>query len=344
VEARAAAEAGAGRVEHWAPEPEPGSANPATTEPATAQWPLDPLGARSAAVHAGAELVRAALRERAVGRVSGTPDPPGSDAVGSDSAGPDRDGLRGPDPEAPEPDDLGPGDPAPGGADPDPERWAADVDVLLAERVAQGTPQAVALPAQLSVSRLVELALNPAALAARLRRPLPLPPNPHARRGTAFHAWLEQRWQAQPLLDVDELPGAADAGADDAAFAELRAAFEASEWAARTPAEIEVPFEIVLDGTVIRGRMDAVFGDDDTGWTVVDWKTGAVPDGPLARSAAVQLAAYRLAWGRLRGIPDGDLARVRAVFHYVPAGITVEPTALLDAQGLRRLMRAATSP
>ena len=56
---------GVGRVEHWAEEPEFGAHNPATAEPVTAEWPVDPLGARSAAVHAGAELVRAALREQA---------------------------------------------------------------------------------------------------------------------------------------------------------------------------------------------------------------------------------------------------------------------------------------
>ena len=55
---------GVGRVEHWAEEPEFGTHNPATAEPVTAEWPVDPLGARAAAVHAGAELVRAALRSR----------------------------------------------------------------------------------------------------------------------------------------------------------------------------------------------------------------------------------------------------------------------------------------
>ena len=38
---------GVGRVEHWAEEPEYGAANPATAEPVTAEWPVDPLGARS---------------------------------------------------------------------------------------------------------------------------------------------------------------------------------------------------------------------------------------------------------------------------------------------------------
>src|SRR5690606_11373734 len=129
----------------------------------------------------------------------------------------------------------------------DPEGWAADVDVLLAERAAARARPAVALPAQLSVSRLVELAADPAELATRLRRPLPLPPNPHARRGTAFHAWLEQRFGAAQLLDLDELPGAADSdAAPDEDLDALKEAFLASEWADRNPVEVEVPFSTVI--------------------------------------------------------------------------------------------------
>ena len=154
----------------------------------------------------------------------------------------------------------------------------------------------VALPAQLSVSQLVELAADPAALAARLRRPLPLPPNPHARRGTAFHAWLEQRFGAAQLLDLDELPGAADEGAaSDDLLEELQEAFLASRWAEREPVEVEVPFETVIDGVAVRGRMDAVFADPDGGFTVVDWKTGALPE--PARRAVAGRAARRVPAG-----------------------------------------------
>jgi DNA helicase-2/ATP-dependent DNA helicase PcrA len=219
-------------------------------------------------------------------------------------------------------------------------QWQHDVDVLLAERSAlqRGEVVAIELPPQLSVSQLVELERDPQALARRLRRPVPMPPAPWARRGTAFHTWLEQRWQAQTLLDVDELPGAADDSADDSDFLALREAFERSEWAERTPAEVEVPFEMAVDGTVVRGRMDAVFRTADGGWLVVDWKTGRRPTGAAATAAAVQLAAYRLAWARLAGVPEADLRRVRAAFHYVRTGETVEPAALLDAAGLRRLV------
>jgi DNA helicase II / ATP-dependent DNA helicase PcrA len=301
-------------AERWAEEPGPDDVNPATLDQPTALWPADPLGARSEHVHVGAELVRTALvsaRERRAALAEAAAEPGGQLEL-----------LAPEPPEDPENDD--------------PEGWAADVDVLLAERAAARARPAVALPAQLSVSQLVELAADPAALATRLRRPLPLPPNPHARRGTAFHAWLEQRFGAAQLLDLDELPGAADEGAaSDDALEELQAAFLASEWADRRPVEVEVPFETVIAGVGVRGRMDAVFADRDGGWTVVDWKTGALPDDERIPALAVQLAAYRLAWAALAGC---EPERVRAAFHFVRQGVTLRPADLLDGAGLRALL------
>jgi DNA helicase II / ATP-dependent DNA helicase PcrA len=216
--------------------------------------------------------------------------------------------------------------------------WQREIDVLLAERDARRARQHVVLPAHLSVSQLVELAEDPSALAARLRRPLPFPPNPMARRGTAFHAWLEHRFGSTRLIDHDELPGAADEGAaPNTELGLLQAAFLASEWATRSPYDVEVPFETVFDGVGVRGRMDAVFADVDGGWTVVDWKTGTVPEEVTLRAVSVQLAAYRLAWSALSGAP---LSRVRAAFHYVRDNRTVQPVDLLDADGLRDLLRS----
>ncbi|HET6499868.1 MAG TPA: ATP-dependent DNA helicase, partial [Amycolatopsis sp.] len=221
----------------------------------------------------------------------------------------------------------------------DPDGWIADTDVLLAERAAAGARgEQVALPDRLSVSQLVELATDPTALARRLRRPLPVPPNTFARRGTAFHGWLERRFAGERLLELDDLPGAADEGAaGDDALEELQAAFEAGSWGNRTPYEVEVPFATEIDGVSVRGRMDAVFADADGGWTVVDWKTGAVPDTPRLRPLAVQLAAYRLAWASLSHTP---LEKVRAAFHYVRDDHTLRPVDLLDADGLRALLRS----
>jgi DNA helicase II / ATP-dependent DNA helicase PcrA len=55
-----------------------------------------------------------------------------------------------------------------------------------------------------------------------------------------------------------------------------------------------------------------------------EW-AGRKPTGAEAKAAAVQLAAYRLAWARLCGIPDDHVHRVRAAFHYVRTNETVEP-------------------
>jgi DNA helicase-2/ATP-dependent DNA helicase PcrA len=215
--------------------------------------------------------------------------------------------------------------------------WQREIDLLLAERDARRAQQRVVLPAHVSVSQLVELAEDPSALASQLRRPLPFAPNPLARRGTAFHAWLERRFGSTRLIDYDELPGAADASAaPNIGLESLQAAFLASEWAGRSPHDVEVPFETVLDGVGVRGRMDAVFADADGGWTVVDWKTGKVPE-EIPHAVNVQLAAYRLAWSALSGAPLGS---VRAAFHYVRANRTVQPADLLDAEGLRDLLRS----
>ncbi|GAA2697695.1 DNA helicase-2 / ATP-dependent DNA helicase PcrA [Actinosynnema pretiosum] len=233
-------------------------------------------------------------------------------------------------------------DPAdPNATDPDsadPEGWARDVDVLLAERAAaMDRRERVLLPEHLSVSQLVELATDPDQLARRLRRPLPFPPNPLARRGTAFHTWLERRFGAVRLLELDELPGAADEDAVlDSELGRLQDAFLASAWADRTPHAVEVPFEAEVDGLAVRGRMDAVFADPDGGWTVVDWKTGRVPDADRLPPLSVQLAAYRLAWSALSGSP---VELVRAAFHYVRDDRTLRPADLLDAEGLRALIR-----
>jgi DNA helicase-2/ATP-dependent DNA helicase PcrA len=218
--------------------------------------------------------------------------------------------------------------------------WDRDVEVLLAEREAreQRARLEVVLPRQLSVSQLVLLRRDPAELATQLRRPMPRPPAPLARRGTAFHAWLEQRFSSPRLVDIDELPGSADVdAAPDSEFLALQQAFLALPWAQRDPVEVEVPFELVVGDTVVRGRMDAVFADSDGGFTVVDWKTGRRPRGDDAAAAAVQLAAYRLAWADLSGV---DVARVRATFCYLRDGGDYSPSELLDRDGIARMLES----
>ncbi|XBL41976.1 ATP-dependent DNA helicase [Mycobacterium europaeum] len=211
-----------------------------------------------------------------------------------------------------------------GGQGADVEGWAADVEALLAERARLAAPPAAVLPSQLSVSGLVDLARDPDGAAQRLRHRLPTRPDQHALLGNAFHAWVQQFYGAECLFDLADLPGAADSGVGDTReLAALQAAFAESPWAARTPIAVEVPFEMPIGDTLVRGRIDAVFADPDGGATVVDWKTGEPPRGPEAiRHAAVQLAVYRLAWAALSGVAESS---VRTAFYYVRARTTVAP-------------------
>ncbi|HVQ98525.1 MAG TPA: ATP-dependent DNA helicase, partial [Mycobacterium sp.] len=296
IDASAAGGQPCGVIEQWAPAPADGERNPLRNMAIEAVWPVDPLGPRRDDVERGAALVAAAMRT----------DPSTAPAVA------------------------------------DPEDWVADVDALLTEheRAAQQTlADEPALPSQLSVSGLVELARDPGGAAQRLARRLPARPDPHALLGNAFHDWVQRFYGAERLIDLADLPGAADtdsAEVDSEQLAALQAAFSKSPWAARTPVAIEVPFEMAIGATVVRGRIDAVFAEPDGGATVVDWKTGAQPHGPeAARQAAIQLGVYRLAWAALQSCPE---AQVRTAFHYVRSGVTVVPDTLPGPDELARLL------
>ncbi|MEV4349648.1 UvrD-helicase domain-containing protein [Actinoplanes sp. NPDC049596] len=328
-EIRATCDEGAGVVDVWTSEPAPGATNPADQQDKTVEWPSDPLGRRRPGMAAAADLIR---------RMISQSDPSAAEAfVELAEQEPEilaRAGLAA---------DLVAIPAAEG--DPDIDRWRKEADLLLAERderARRDGPIEVALPPHLSVSQLVVLRRDPQALARSLRRPLPPRPMPHARRGTAFHSWLEQRFGAERLIDIDELPGAAD---DDAAadeeLAALQAAFLESEWADRTPVEVEVPFATTIAGVVVRGRMDAVFAESANRYDVIDWKTGRRPEGADAEAAAIQLAAYRIAWASLAGVP---VNRVRAGFHYVREQVTVRPVDLLDAEQLAALVERIPTP
>ncbi|HHX85625.1 MAG TPA: ATP-dependent helicase, partial [Actinomycetales bacterium] len=208
----------------------------------------------------------------------------------------------------------------------------------------------ITLPRRVTAGEVVALASDPDAFADRLRRPVPFRPDRFARRGTRFHAWLEHRFGATHLLDIDDLPGAGDQGADDglseADLTALQEAFESSRWARLTPEAVEVPFEVGLGDHLLRGRMDAVFADGD-GWIVVDWKTGRVPTRTEMPAVALQLAVYRYAWARVVSAREGrtvPVDRVRAAFHYVRSGRTVEPADLPDAQALQRVLSGGGTP
>jgi DNA helicase-2/ATP-dependent DNA helicase PcrA len=355
-EVRAACEAGAGTVDCWTEPPRDDAQNPALAEPVSAPWPATPAGPGYEAVREAAELVQRAL----TGASAASHGQPAGDQLARDELAEDQvaedvpaadepaegrtadsrtaDGLRA--------EDLTVGGLTVGGPLSERDRalaeaWARDTELLLAERQerrAEAT-MGVWLPARLSVSSLVVMARDPAELAQQIRRPMPRPPAPQARRGTAFHRWLEERFGQQRLIDPSDLLGAADdpADGDSDDLAELRDRFEAGEWGNRWPLEVEVPFETLIADRPVRGRIDAVFADaPEGGFDVVDWKTGQPPSSAQDRgAAAVQLAAYRLAWATLARVPVGQ---VRAAFYYVRQDLTLRPADLLDEVGLATLI------
>ncbi|MFD9221929.1 UvrD-helicase domain-containing protein [Streptomyces sp. NPDC060064] len=252
--------------------------------------------------------------------------------------------------------------------------WDRDLDALAGElRRTRATVRDVLVPHSLSASQLLRIAADPDGFAQELARPMPRPPQPAARRGTRFHAWVESRFEELPLpmLGPDELPGG-DADdpeiADEHDLAALKEAFERTPYAHRTPYRVEAPFQLTLAGRVIRGRIDAVYrtdpGDGDGKgngngvdgepyigephiygkthrdgvphtYEIVDWKTSRT------RTAdPLQLAVYRLAWAEQHDLP---LEAVNAAFVYVRSGEIVRPGALPGRAELERILLGETA-
>ncbi|MFJ8084063.1 UvrD-helicase domain-containing protein [Streptomyces sp. NPDC096205] len=217
--------------------------------------------------------------------------------------------------------------------------WDRDLDALTGELLrARRSVTEVPLPAALTASQLLHLAADPDGFAQELARPMPRPPQPAARRGTRFHAWVETRFEALtlPMLEPDELPGADAEIADERDLEALKEAFERTPYAQRTPYRVEAPFQLAVAGRVIRGRIDAVYkdGDGETAtYEIVDWKTGRE-----GTADPLQLALYRLAWAQQQGVP---MESVTAAFLYVRTGEVVRPQSLPDRAAIERLLREA---
>jgi len=213
-------------------------------------------------------------------------------------------------------------------------RWDDESDLLLDElRRQRVAVREVPLPRRLTASQVVALARDPSALAQSLARPVPVRPEPQARRGSRFHAWVEQLYGAVPLLEPDDLPGAGDADLSDEELTRLQDRFLADGWGDRRPVAVEQPFELVVGRRLVRGRIDAVYPREDGGFDVIDFKTGSVPTDFAA--ASLQLSVYRLAWADLAG---ADPEEVDAGFLYVRTGTVKRPDRLLSREELAELL------
>ncbi|WP_382304991.1 PD-(D/E)XK nuclease family protein [Herbiconiux sp. UC225_62] len=294
--------------------------NPLAESESWTAWPRDPLGARRPRVAAAASAVLAA------------------------------------DPNAPTPYDH-------------------DIELLLAERAALRGERMLDVPVRIPASRFKDYVADPQAVVRALQRPMPERPFRATRLGTRFHSWVEERFRQRggsSLIDLDLVAGenldlfddeldavdddvradaagaggAAGAGAgapgdlpeqaDERRFAELVATFEASEFADRQPVEVEVEIHLVLADRVVVCKIDAIFAEGDS-FQVVDWKTGKAPvDEADLELKQLQLALYRLAYARWKGI---DVDRVDAAFYFVADDEVVRPERLFSEAELVALIR-----
>ncbi|MFF2812439.1 UvrD-helicase domain-containing protein [Streptomyces sp. NPDC058000] len=227
--------------------------------------------------------------------------------------------------------------------------WDRDLEALATElRSSRARVRDVPLPASLTATQLLQVAADPDGFARELARPMPRPPQPAARRGTRFHAWVQSRFEELPLplLGPEELPGAepgeAAEIADEQDLAALKEAFARTPYAHRTPFRVEVPFRMTLAGRVIRGRIDAVYkepGRDGDRFEIVDWKTGRNLPSGAGGADPLQLAVYRLAWAERFGLAPSE---VGTAFLFVRTGEVVRPARLPGRAGLERILLGET--
>ncbi|MER7958422.1 UvrD-helicase domain-containing protein [Streptomyces sp. NPDC096030] len=360
--------AGHGEIEAWADEPEKDAENPALAENRPDEaWPLplDPESfARRRKAAAAVEAALWAQPANALPAPGSAPEDP-QDPEDPEDLWPDEEPVWDDEPlwedELPRDGELLRDDvppvadaiPAPRApeavATPEEARtiasWDRDLSALTTElRRSRATTRDVLLPAYLSASQVLRVAADPEGFAQELARPMPRPPQPAARRGTRFHAWVESRFDELPLpmLGPDELPGGEDfAGepeiADERDLDALKEAFALTPYAHRTPYRVEVPVHLTLAGRVVRGRIDAVYRDPDTGaYEIVDWKTSH-----LRTADPLQLAIYRLAWAEQHGLDPDDVA---AAFVYVRTGAVVRPRALPGRAELEATLLGGPTP
>jgi DNA helicase-2/ATP-dependent DNA helicase PcrA len=279
----------AGRIISLDSAPDEQARNPVRENPASAQWPVDPIADRREAFNAQISLVDSTA-------------PISPDALIAASNGDDEIAS-----------------------------WARDAQAIINEfDMYKSAVSAVVLPPRMATSTLIALYEDPEALALAIRRPMPRASDEFSRRGTAFHLWIEKHFNVATLFDDEDFDQLEPLEADQK-LEDLKSAWLASPWAQRIPHAVEVPFETVIAGVLIRGRIDAVYKDGDR-YEVVDWKTGSKK---LGKSAAIQLAVYRLAWATLQDISVDD---VSAAFHYVPTSVTDRPADLMGQQELITLL------
>ena len=180
-----------------------------------------------------------------------------------------------------------------------------------------------------SVTNLVAMAECPLKFKWIHHDRLPRRPGIAAQLGTQFHKRVEYHNLGvvrldEPAFDTpDTGTPAGDAGVKRSDPWE---AFEESRFADRKATFSEVPFVLEIGDGTIRGKIDAVYTDEEDSWEIVDYKSGRRRDDAARK---VQLEAYALA------VADGAVSlsipqTMDVTFAYFGGGACEEDTVTVD--------------
>jgi DNA helicase-2/ATP-dependent DNA helicase PcrA len=203
-------------------------------------------------------------------------------------------------------------------------KWDEQIDRLIEERalLLERSTQ-VKLPVRIPASRFKEFVYELPKLAEKYRRPMPEQPYKQTMAGTLFHAWVEQRFGV--LSNSDELDAIEVINEDEATsktVEQLRTIFENSRFANMKPFAIEGEIQVTIKGNTFICKLDAVF-ETETGYEIVDWKTGKPPVGDKEiADRALQLALYRMAFARLYKV---DPSKIEVCLYYVAEDLEIKP-------------------
>jgi DNA helicase-2/ATP-dependent DNA helicase PcrA len=207
---------------------------------------------------------------------------------------------------------------------------ADQLALLLADREKPSFSEPVDLPRRLSASAIVKLLADPEQFAKDIARPVPSSYTASADLGSRFHASLEDAFLAGAELDISGW---------EQEEKELGISFQSSRFATMQPLFVERQIEFVLGGTIVVCKLDAVFSSE-SGYEIVDWKSGKTPSQKDLAARAIQLALYRIGLSRAEGVP---IEQIAASFFYAADGNEVRPDLTSEAELASRLESLRTA-
>lgn len=215
--------------------------------------------------------------------------------------------------------------------------YAAE-NALEAYRKKQGETVVEVSIERLSATAATALLLDEPGYAQHLRRPVPQEPSDAALLGTVFHTWAQQWFQKAPVhsdLTSNTEPLQATAvenslqtevsiDSDTLNEKQRKQLVKLQERAKKiftaeknTVVGLEVPFSLPVGKITVRGQID-VLVKNETGWKVIDWKTGKPPvlDKTTGKkqpsehlvSYLGQLMLYRRAIAQQQGIAETEVS------------------------------------